>query len=343
MSSKSISLNQKRWLKFKKNKRGYYSFWVFTVFFTLSLLSEFIANDKPLVISYDNQFYYPVFVDYNEIDFGGDLAISADYKDPYIQELIQEKQGWLLWPLIPYSFDTIIYDLPSPAPTPPDSKNWLGTDDKARDVVAGILYGFRVSVLFGFAVTIISAFIGVAAGAVQGFYGGKVDLVFQRIIEIWSSMPSLFILIIMLSVITPSIGWLLLFVLLFSWMGFVGVVRAEFLRGRNLEYVQAARALGMSDTRLMLKHILPNATVATLTFMPFTLSGSVTILTSLDFLGFGLPPGSASLGDILAQGKANLHAPWLGLSSFLILGFMLSLLVFIGEAIRDAFDPRSSY
>ncbi|OUS38955.1 ABC transporter permease, partial ['Osedax' symbiont bacterium Rs2_46_30_T18] len=267
----------------------------------------------------------------------------ADYTDPYLQELIDAQQGWMLWPLIRYSFDTIIYDLPSPAPSPPTSDNWLGTDDKARDVVAGILYGFRVSVLFGFAVTIISAIIGVAAGAVQGFYGGRIDLVFQRLIEIWGSMPSLFVLIIMMSIITPNIWWLLVFVLLFSWIGFVGVVRAEFLRGRNFEYVQAARALGMSDSRLMYKHILPNAMVATMTFMPFTLSGSVTILTSLDFLGFGLPPGSASLGELLAQGKANLQAPWLGLSSFLVLGVMLSLLVFIGEAVRDAFDPRSSY
>ena len=285
----------------------------------------------------------PVLFDYSEIDFGGDLAIAADYTDPYLQELIEQQQGWMLWPIIRYSFDTIIYDLPSPAPSPPTSDNWLGTDDKARDVVAGILYGFRVSVLFGFAVTIISAIIGVAAGAVQGFYGGRIDLVFQRIIEVWGSMPSLFVLIIMMSIITPNIWWLLIFVLLFSWMGFVGVVRAEFLRGRNFEYVQAARALGMSDARLMYKHILPNAMVATLTFMPFTLSGSVTILTSLDFLGFGLPPGSASLGELLAQGKANLQAPWLGLSSFLVLGVMLSLLVFIGEAVRDAFDPRSSY
>lgn len=342
-SSNQISLNQKRWLKFKANKRGLFSLWIFGIFFTLTLFSELIANDKPLFISYDKQWYFPVFNEYSELDFGGDLEVAVDYTDPYIKELIDEKQGWTLWPIIPYSYDTIIYDLPVPAPSPPSSDNWLGTDDKARDVVAGILYGFRISVLFGFAVTILSAIIGVAAGAVQGFYGGKVDLFFQRIIEIWSSMPSLFILIIMLSIITPSIGWLLLFVLLFSWMGFVGVVRAEFLRGRNLEYVQAARALGMSDSRLMFKHILPNAMVATLTFMPFTLSGSVTILTSLDFLGFGLPPGSPSLGELLAQGKANLQAPWLGLSSFLILGFMLSLLVFIGEAIRDAFDPRGSY
>ena len=343
MTNSPLSINKKRWYKFKANKRGYYSLWIFSIFFFVSLFSEFIANDKPLLISYNDQWYTPIFVQYSEVDFGGDLEVAVDYTDPYIIELIVEKEGWLIWPLIPYSFDTIIYDLPSPAPSPPSSDNWLGTDDKARDVVAGILYGFRVSVLFGFAVTIISAIIGVAAGAVQGFYGGRIDLFFQRVIEIWSSMPTLFILIIMLSVITPTITWLLVFVLLFSWMGFVGVVRAEFLRGRNLEYVQAARALGMSDGRLMFKHILPNAMVATLTFMPFTLSGSVTILTSLDFLGFGLPPGSASLGDLLAQGKANLHAPWLGLSSFLILGFMLSLLVFIGEAVRDAFDPRGSY
>ncbi|MEH6444804.1 MAG: ABC transporter permease [Oceanospirillaceae bacterium] len=339
----SLSINQKRWLKFKANKRGYCALWIFSVFFTISLFSEFIANDKPLLISYNNQLHMPIFINYSELDFGGDLDANVDYTDPYIHELIEEKQGWMIWPVVRYSYDTIIYDLPSPAPSPPSKDNWLGTDDKARDVVAGILYGFRVSVLFGFAVTIVSAIIGVSAGAVQGFYGGTIDLVFQRIIEIWSSMPTLFILIIMLSVITPNIWWLLTFVLLFSWMGFVGVVRAEFLRGRNLEYVQAARALGMSDRRLMFKHILPNAMVATLTFIPFTLSGSVTILTSLDFLGFGLPPGSPSLGDLLAQGKANLHAPWLGLSSFLILAFMLSLLVFIGEAIRDAFDPRGSY
>ena len=343
MTTTTLSINQKRWLKFKANKRGYLSLWIFSILFGITLCSEFIANDKPLLISYSQQWYFPIFVDYSELDFAGDLDVTVDYTDPYIIDLIEQKQGWMIWPIIPYSFDTIIYDLPTPAPSPPTVDNWLGTDDKSRDVVAGLLYGFRVSVLFGFAVTIISALIGVAAGAVQGYYGGKVDLFFQRIIEVWSSMPTLFILIIMLSIITPNIGWLLLFVLLFSWMGFVGVVRAEFLRGRNLEYVQAARALGMSDGRIMFKHILPNAMVATLTFMPFTLSGSVTILTSLDFLGFGLPPGSASLGDLLAQGKANLHAPWLGLSSFIMLGFMLSLLVFIGEAVRDAFDPRGSY
>ncbi len=343
MTKVTNSIQQKRWLKFKANRRGYYSLWMFSIVFFVALFAEFVANDRPLLISYNGELHAPVLFDYSESDFGGDLDITADYTDPYLQELIDAQQGWMLWPLIRYSFDTIIYDLPSPAPSPPTSDNWLGTDDKARDVVAGILYGFRVSVLFGFAVTIISAIIGVAAGAVQGFYGGRIDLVFQRLIEIWGSMPSLFVLIIMMSIITPNIWWLLVFVLLFSWIGFVGVVRAEFLRGRNFEYVQAARALGMSDSRLMYKHILPNAMVATMTFMPFTLSGSVTILTSLDFLGFGLPPGSASLGELLAQGKANLQAPWLGLSSFLVLGVMLSLLVFIGEAVRDAFDPRSSY
>jgi len=343
MTKVTNSIQQKRWLKFKANRRGYYSLWMFSIVFFVALFAEFVANDRPLLISYNGELHAPVLFDYSESDFGGDLDITADYTDPYLQELIDAQQGWMLWPLIRYSFDTIIYDLPSPAPSPPTSENWLGTDDKARDVVAGILYGFRVSVLFGFAVTIISAIIGVAAGAVQGFYGGRIDLVFQRLIEIWGSMPSLFVLIIMMSIITPNIWWLLVFVLLFSWIGFVGVVRAEFLRGRNFEYVQAARALGMSDSRLMYKHILPNAMVATMTFMPFTLSGSVTILTSLDFLGFGLPPGSASLGELLAQGKANLQAPWLGLSSFLVLGVMLSLLVFIGEAVRDAFDPRSSY
>ena len=343
MTNVTNSIQQKRWLKFKANRRGYYSLWMFSVVFFIALFAEFVANDRPLLVSYNGELHAPVLFDYSETDFGGDLDIAADYTDPYLQELIEQQQGWMLWPLIRYSFDTIIYDLPSPAPSPPPRDNWLGTDDKARDVVAGILYGFRVSVLFGFAVTIISAIIGVAAGAVQGFYGGRIDLFFQRVIEIWSSMPSLFILIIMLSIITPNIWWLLAFVLLFSWMGFVGVVRAEFLGSRNFEYVQAARALGMSDARLMYKHILPNAMVATLTFMPFTLSGSVTILTSLDFLGFGLPPGSASLGELLAQGKSNLQAPWLGLSSFLVLGVMLSMLVFIGEAVRDAFDPRSSY
>ncbi|MGB1239263.1 MAG: ABC transporter permease [Pseudomonadales bacterium] len=337
-----LTINQKRWLKFKANRRGYFSLWLFSIFLLISLCSEFVANDRPLLVSYAGKLHSPVFFDYTELDFGGDLELAVDYRDPYIQELIEE-QGWLLWPLIRYSYNTINYDLNEPAPSPPSEENWLGTDDKARDVVARILYGFRVSVLFGFAVTLFSAIIGVAAGAVQGFYGGKVDLIFQRVIEVWSSMPTLFILIIMLSIVKPTLWWLLAFVMLFAWMGFVGVVRAEFLRGRNFEYVQAARAMGMSDSRLMFKHILPNAMVATLTFMPFTLSGSVTILTSLDFLGFGLPPGSASLGELLAQGKANLQAPWLGLSSFLVLGFMLSLLVFIGEAVRDAFDPRGSY
>lgn len=335
-------VGRQRWQGFKSNRRAWWSLWIFGVVFVVSMASELVANDQPLLIWYDGQPYFPVATTYLETDFGGDFELPADYRDPYMRELIAEK-GWILWPPIPYSYNTINYDLPSPAPSPPTADNWLGTDDKGRDVVANLLYGFRISVLFGFAVTIITAVIGIAAGAVQGFYGGRVDLFMQRFIEIWSSMPQLFILIILMSIVTPGFGWLLLVTLLFGWMGFVGVVRAEFLRARNFEYVQAARAMGMSDGRLMFRHILPNAMVATLTFMPFTLSGSITILTSLDFLGFGMPPGSPSLGLLLAQGKANIQAPWLGFTAFFIVGFMLTTLIFIGEGVRDAFDPRRAY
>ncbi|MDX1269716.1 MAG: ABC transporter permease, partial [Oceanisphaera sp.] len=320
----------------------WWSLWIFTVVFALSLVSELVANEKPLLIWFDGKPYAPLINDYTELDFGGDFDLGADYRDPYIQDLI-ESNGWMLWPPIPYAYNTINYDLPSPAPSPPTTENWLGTDDKGRDVLANVLYGFRISVLFGFLTTIISAIIGVAAGAVQGYYGGKLDLFMQRFMEIWGSMPTLFILIILMSIVTPSFWWLLLVVLLFGWMGFVGVVRAEFLRTRNFEYVLSARAMGMSDRRLMFRHILPNAMVATLTFMPFTLSGSITILTSLDFLGFGMPPGSPSLGLLLAQGKANIQAPWLGFTAFFIVGFMLTTLIFVGEGVRDAFDPRKAY
>ncbi|MFG1498109.1 ABC transporter permease [Saccharospirillum sp. HFRX-1] len=335
-------VGRQRWQRFKANRRAWWSLWIFGIVFVVSMASELVANDQPLLIWYDGQPYFPVATTYLETDFGGDFELPADYRDPYMRELIAEK-GWILWPPIPYSYNTINYDLPSPAPSPPTSDNWLGTDDKGRDVVANLLYGFRISVLFGFAVTIITAVIGIAAGAVQGFYGGRLDLFMQRFIEIWSSMPQLFMLIILMSIVTPGFGWLLLVTLLFGWMGFVGVVRAEFLRARNFEYVQAARAMGMSDGRLMFRHILPNAMVATLTFMPFTLSGSITILTSLDFLGFGMPPGSPSLGLLLAQGKANIQAPWLGFTAFFIVGFMLTTLIFIGEGVRDAFDPRKAY
>jgi microcin C transport system permease protein len=334
-------LNQRRWHNFQNNKRGYYSLIIFTVLFVLSLFAELIANDKPLVVSYDQQYYFPIVNSYPETTFGGDFQTEADYRDEYVAELINEK-GWILWPIIRYSYDTINYNLPVPAPAPPSRENLLGTDDQARDVVARLIYGFRISVLFGLALTLFSSLVGVIVGAIQGFYGGKIDLLGQRFIEIWSGLPVLFLLIIMTSFITPNFWWLLGIMLLFSWMGLVDVVRAEFLRARNLEYVRAARALGLDNKGIMFKHMLPNAMVATLTFMPFILTGSITTLTSLDFLGFGLPPGSPSLGELIAQGKTNLHAPWLGASAFIVLALMLSLLVFIGEAVRDAFDPRKS-
>jgi microcin C transport system permease protein len=331
-----------RWKRFKANKRGFISLWIFLVLFVLSLFAEFIANDRPLLIYTNNRLYFPVFITYSETDFGGELPIEADYRDQYIRDLIEEK-GWMLWPLIKFNYDTINYNLPSPAPSPPTLENLLGTDDKGRDVLAGIIYGFRISVLFGLTLTLFSSLIGVAAGAVQGYYGGLVDISFQRFIEIWSGMPTLFILIILSSVVQPNFWWLLLITLLFGWISLVGVVRAEFLRGRNFEYVLAAKAMGLSNIRIMFRHILPNAMVAAITFIPFILGGAITTLTSLDFLGFGLPPGSPSLGTLLAQGKANLHAPWIGISAFVVLASMLSLLVFTGEAVRDAFDPRKGY
>ncbi len=335
-------INRRRLANFKANRRGYWSFWIFLVLFLGSLLAEVIANDEPFLVVYDGGMYSPILFFYPETTFGGSLPTEADYTDPYVQALIEDK-GWMLWPIVRFDHRTVAWDLPAPAPTPPDAQHWLGTDDQARDVLARTIYGFRISVLFGFSLTIISAVIGVSAGAIQGFYGGWIDLLAQRFIEIWSSMPQLYILIIIASVIEPNFWWLLLVLLLFSWIGFVGVVRAEFLKTRNLDYVRAARALGLNDGAIMFRHVLPNAMVATLTFMPFTLAGSVTVLTSLDFLGIGLPPGSASLGDLLAQGKANIQAPWLGLTGFFVIGLMLSLLIFIGEAVRDAFDPRKLF
>jgi microcin C transport system permease protein len=333
------AVNRERWARFKANKRGYYSLWIFLVLFGASLISELIANDKPIVASVDGRLIFPIAVRYMEAELGGEFDIEADYRDPYIIELIESK-GWMIRAPIRFSHDTINYVLPQPAPSPPTWENWLGTDDKGRDVLARILYGFRISVLFGLALTILSSIVGIAAGAVQGYYGGKIDLLMQRFIEVWSGMPTLFLLIILSSVVQPNFWWLLGITLLFGWMGLVGVVRAEFLRGRNFEYVLAAKALGMRDSRVMFVHILPNAMTASLTFLPFILGGSITTLTSLDFLGFGLPVGSPSLGELLAQGKANLQAPWLGLSSFFVLALTLSLLVFIGEAVRDAYDPR---
>jgi microcin C transport system permease protein len=313
--------------------------WIFLILFFISLFAEGVANDKPLLVIFGERFIFPVFETIPETEFGGEFATETEYRDEFVRDLI-EKKGKIYWSLIPYSYDTINYNLPSAAPSAPNAENWLGTDDQGRDVVARLIYGFRISVLFGLVLTILSSILGVAAGAVQGYFGGRVDILGQRFIEIWSGLPVLFLLIILSSFVEPNFWWLLLIMLLFSWMGLVGVVRAEFLRGRNLEYVRAARALGLSHGRIMFRHILPNAMVATMTFMPFILSGSITTLTALDFLGFGLPPGSPSLGELLAQGKANLHAPWLGIAGFAVISLQLSLLVFIGEAVRDAFDPR---
>ena len=332
-------ITRRRIIQFRANRRGFWSLWIFLGIFLISLFAEGVANDKPLLVIFEDRLYFPVIETVLESEYGGEFATEAEYRDDYVRELIENK-GSIHWPLIRYSYDTINYNLPSPAPSYPTNENWIGTDDQGRDVVARLIYGFRISVIFGLVLTILSSIVGVAAGAIQGYFGGRIDILGQRFIEIWSGLPVLFLLIILSSFVEPNFWWLLLIMLLFSWMGLVGVVRAEFLRGRNLEYVRAARALGMSHIRIMSRHILPNAMVATMTFMPFILSGSITTLTALDFLGFGLPPGSPSLGELLAQGKANLHAPWLGISGFAVIALQLSLLVFIGEGVRDAFDPR---
>ena len=359
-------INRRRWENFKRNKRGYVSLWIFLTLFIVSLFAEFIANDKPFLIKYDGRFYFPAMVTYAETTFGGEFETAADYRDPYLQDKIAEKGGFMLWPPIRYSYRTHNLDLPTPAPSPPTwmlteeqckpvverkklnscrdlEYNWLGTDDQGRDVLARLIYGFRISVLFGLILSSISSVIGVVAGAVQGYFGGKVDLLFQRFLEIWTSVPQLFLLMIISSVLAPSFFVLLGILLLFSWVSLVGLVRAEFLRGRNFEYVTAARALGVSNVNIMFRHLLPNAMVATLTFLPFILSASVTTLTALDFLGLGLPPGSPSLGELLSQAKANIQAPWLGIAGFFSIAIMLSLLIFVGEAVRDAFDPRKIF
>lgn len=335
-------LTRRRWRNFRANRRGYVSLWIFLALFALSLCAELLANEKPLLISYDGGTYVPVLVSYPETTFGGDFPTEADYTDPFVQELIAEK-GWILWPPVRFSYDTIIRDLGRPAPAPPSARNWLGTDDQARDVLARVIYGFRISVTFGLLLTLFSSLVGIFAGAVQGFYGGWVDLGFQRFLEIWGGLPALYLLIILAGFFVPSFWLLLGIMLLFSWTALTGVVRAEFLRARNFDYVRAARALGVSDTTLMFRHLLPNAMVATLTFLPFILNGAITTLTSLDFLGLGLPPGSPSLGELLLQGRNNLNAPWLGLTGFITLAVMLSLLIFVGEAVRDAFDPRKTF
>ncbi|WP_235981782.1 ABC transporter permease [Methylobrevis albus] len=358
-------MNRRRWQNFKANRRGYVSLWIFSILFVLTLFAEVIANDRPLLASYKGELLFPATIDYPEEKFGGFLAVT-DFRDPFIQDEVLAN-GWMLWPPIRYSYRTVNNELPVPAPAPPSwmmSKedrcarypqgvddinctvgnwNWIGTDDQGRDIVARLIYGFRISVLFGLILTVVSSVIGVAAGAIQGYFGGWTDLLFQRFIEIWTSLPELYILLIIASIFVPSFWILLGILLLFSWTRLVGVVRAEFLRARNFEYVRAARALGVRNRTIIVRHVLPNAMVATLTFMPFVLSGSVTTLTSLDFLGFGLPPGSPSLGELLNQGKNNVQAPWIGLSGFVVIAAMLSLLIYVGEGVRDAFDPRKTF
>ncbi|HCR85081.1 MAG TPA: ABC transporter permease [Alphaproteobacteria bacterium] len=332
-------INKSRINAFKANKRGYYSFLIFSLLFIISLFAEFIANDKPAMIVYKDNYYFPVFKAYPETEFGGIFETETDYRDNFVQDEILRSGGKIFWPLIEFRFDTINFELQEEHPAPPNSQNLLGTDDRGRDVLARIIYGFRISVFFGLILTVVSSVIGIIAGVIQGYYGGIIDLTFQRFIEIWDSIPTLFLLIILASIIEPTFWILLCFLLLFSWMRLVGVVRAEVLKVRNFDYVQAAKALGVSERKIMLKHILPNSLVAVITFMPFVLSGSIITLTALDFLGFGLPSGYPSLGEILSQGKANLQAPWLGITGFVVLSVMLSLLIFIGEAARDALSP----
>lgn len=330
---------QRQWQAFRSNKRGYWALWIFVTLFVLSLGAELIANEKPLLVSYDNELYVPVFNTYPETTFGGFFESETNYRDPVVKDLINNK-GWMIWPPIRYSYNTINYDLTVPAPAPPSAENWLGTDDQGRDVLAGLIYGFRISVLFGLVLTILSSIVGIIVGAIQGYYGGWLDLSGQRFLEIWSSMPTLYLIIIISSFVVPNFWTLLVILLLFSWMALVDLVRAEFLRCRNMDYVRAAHAMGVRTPVIMFRHMLPNAMVATLTFLPFILNSAVVTLTSLDFIGFGMPPDAPSLGRLVGQGKANLHAPWLGISVFATLTLMLTLLVFIGEAIRDAFDTR---
>lgn len=333
---------QRRIAQFRRNRRGYVSLWIFTALFLFSVFAEFVANDKPIFVSYDGGYYAPVFKSYAETEFGGEFETEADYRDPAVADLINKK-GWMIWPPIRYSYQTINYNLDVPAPSPPTSENLLGTDDQARDVLARLIYGFRISIIFGLTLTLLGSAVGMWVGAMEGYLGGLFDLLTQRFIEIWSGMPVFFLLIIMSSIITPGFFTLLGLMLLFSWMTLVDVVRAEFLKARNLDYIRAAKALGVSTPVIMFKHALPNAMVASLSMMPFVLAGSITTLTSLDFLGFGMPPGSPSLGELLSQGKNNLQAPWLGITAFLSIAVMLSLLTFIGEAVRDAFDPRKIF
>lgn len=335
-------ITQARWARFKHNRRGYWSLWVFISLFMISLFAELIANDKPLLLSYQQKIYLPFIVNYSETTFGGELATATDYNDPFVMQQIK-KYGWAIWPPVHFSYDTINFATQQPFPSPPSQHNLLGTSDNGSDVLANIIYGLRISLLFGLTLTLFSSVIGISVGAIQGYYGGQVDLWGQRFIEVWSGVPALFLIILLSSIVQPGFWWLLAVTVLFGWMGLVGVVRAEFLRVRNYDYIRAARAMGINDRTIMIRHILPNAMVATLTFLPFILCGAISTLTSLDFLGFGLPQGSPSLGALLLQGKNNLQAPWLSITAFLVLAILLSILIFIGEAIRDAFDPSKAF
>ena len=333
-------VTRRRWANFRRNRRGFYSLVLFSALFTISLFAEFIANDKPLVVAYEGRLHFPIFTRYAEVEFGGVFEVEADYREAEVKQLIGTSGGWMLWPPIPFSHDTIDYDIPGPTPYPPSPEHLLGTDNYGKDVLAALLYGTRLSFLFAIVLTLASSIIGVLVGGLQGYFGGKTDLFGQRLVEIWAGLPMLFILIILASVVESNVFWLLGILVAFSWMSLVGVVRAEFLRARSLPFVTAARALGVGNAAIMVRHVLPNAMVATITFLPFILTGSITLLTSLDFLGFGLPTDSPSLGRLLAQGRTNIHAPWLGLTTFFTLAVMLTLLIFTGEAVRDAFDPR---
>ncbi|HMB13986.1 MAG TPA: ABC transporter permease [Roseovarius sp.] len=362
-------LNQRRWRNFRRNGRAFWSLILFSVIFTVTLFAEFVANDKPILVQYRGDFYAPIFRFYPETAFGGDFQTEAIYRDPEVQCLIASggldicfddpegviadaedgvvegeeiMRGWAIWPLIPYSYDTTV-DRPGAAPLPPNEQNWLGTDDTKRDVLARVIYGFRLSVMFTLIVTLLSSVIGIFAGAVQGYFGGRTDLIFQRIIEIWASTPQLYVIIILFAILPRSFWLLVVITVLFGWMALVGVVRAEFLRARNLEYVRAAKALGVSNITIMFRHMLPNAMVATLTMLPFVITGTISLLAGLDFLGFGLPSSSPSLGELTLQAKQNLQAPWLAFTAFFAFAIMLSLLVFIFEGVRDAFDPRKTF
>lgn len=333
------SITQARIQKFKQNRLGYFCFILFIILFILSLAAELIANERPLLVKYEQHYYLPVIKTYPETTFGGVFETEADYRDPVVQHLIDEK-GWSVWPILRYSPQTPNLDLAVPVPSPPTAQNWLGTDDQGRDVLTRLLYGLRISLVFGLALTVFASFIGIIVGAIQGYYGGWVDLIGQRIIEVWGGLPTLFIVMIFVSMFKPNVYWLFLIMLLFGWISLVGIVRAEFLRARHLDYVKAARGLGVNDWKIMFRHILPNVISSSLSQFPFILTANITALTALDFLGYGLPPDTASLGELLLQGKNNLNAPWLALSGFFSLALVLSLLIYIGEATRDAFDPR---